>query len=100
MQQAHKSWALFKEEAENREDTQKLSAISIVEAYGDRDSIVDLIDLILERMRGDINTAECVLTTTHKAKGLEYENVVICEDFVDVCSQVWCFHALYVSAAY
>lgn len=80
------SFSHLKTFATNVDDVELLSKIKIVEKYGDR--IPDLITRIRSSVAKDLSTADLVLSTVHKAKGLEFETVVLLEDFPD-------FHQLY-----
>ena len=67
--------------AKNVDDIELLSKIKIVKKYGDR--VPGLIEKIRSSVVKDIKSANTVLSTVHKAKGLEFETVVLWSDFPD-----------------
>ena len=75
----------FKTFATNVDDKELLSKIKIVEKY--RDRLPELIAKILSSVVKDIKTADTVLSTVHKAKGLEFDTVVLMDDFPDFREQ-------------
>ncbi len=71
--------------AEDVEDTEIKPRCRITEEYGD--AIPGIIDTI-RRQAGaatTMDTAEIVMSTAHKAKGLEWPNVQLDEDFIELC---------------
>jgi len=76
-----KSYAQFKTFASNVNDVELLGKIKILEKFGDRLPII--IDRIKSFACKDIRMADIVLSTVHKAKGLEFETVVLLDDFPD-----------------
>lgn len=88
LSEQYRNWDELKQEAEDCEDNDKLSIIGIVETYKSYDTIDDLIEKLLSHIDNHPSTADCVLTTTHKAKGLGYQNVILADDFVDVFGKV------------
>ena len=56
-----------------------------MEKYGDR--VPELISRIRSNVVKDIKTADTVLSTVHKAKGLEFDTVVLMDDFPDFGEQ-------------
>lgn len=79
------SYNQFKTFATNVDDVELLSKIKIVEKYGDR--VPELISRIRSNVVKDIKTADTVLSTVHKAKGLEFDTVVLMDDFPDFGEQ-------------
>ena len=79
------SFDQFKTFATNVDDVELLSKIKIVEKYGDR--VLELISRIRSSVVKDIKTADTVLSTVHKAKGLEFDTVVLMDDFSDFREQ-------------
>eukprot|EP00092_Neocalanus_flemingeri_P015188 GFUD01016405.1.p1 GENE.GFUD01016405.1~~GFUD01016405.1.p1 ORF type:complete len:854 (+),score=279.75 GFUD01016405.1:80-2641(+) len=78
---AWKSYAQFKAFANNVKDVELLSKIKIIEKFGQR--LPAIIDKIKSVCCKDIRMADIVLSTVHKAKGLEFETVVLLNDFPD-----------------
>lgn len=65
-------------------DREILSCVKVVEKYGDR--VPGLIEQI-ESSAGPMEGAQVVLTTAHKSKGLEFENVRLAEDFMPLLDE-------------
>jgi len=78
---AWKSYAQFKAFATNVNDVELLSKIKIIEKFGQR--LPAIINKIKSACCKDIRMADIVLSTVHKAKGLEFESVVLLNDFPD-----------------
>jgi F-box protein 18 (helicase) len=80
--QKFKNFASFdqlKSFAKNVDDIELLSKIKIVEKY----EVPGLIARIRGGVVKDLKQADTVLSTVHKAKGLEFETVVLMDDFPD-----------------
>ncbi|MBI5895863.1 MAG: ATP-dependent helicase [Desulfobacterales bacterium] len=67
--------------AEAVEDIELLSICKVVENYGGR--LPKLIDAITEKAM-DADKAQITLTTAHKAKGLQWPNVLMLGDFLEL----------------
>jgi F-box protein 18 (helicase) len=63
------------------EDIELLSVCKLVENY--KASIPGLVDRINEKAV-ETSAAEIILTTAHKSKGLEWDNVLVMDDFPDL----------------
>lgn len=61
------------------EDRTLKRLVKLVETYGH--SIPKLIDDIKENAKPNYRDATCIITTAHKSKGLELDQVVIADDF-------------------
>ena len=73
-----KSYAQFSAFAKNVADVELLSKIKIVERFGNRmPAIIDKVKTVVVK---DIRKADFVLSTIHKAKGLEFDTVVLLND--------------------
>jgi F-box protein 18 (helicase) len=72
-------WAQFRELSLAVEDLESLAVIGVVERYGRR--LPGLVRKIRERATAARDAAEVVLATAHKAKGLEFPQVQLAEDF-------------------
>lgn len=72
------NYASFVHLAENTEDNEMLFLKKIVDKYHGK------IEVLMEKINcsivGELD-ADVVLTTAHKSKGLEFENVFLCNDF-------------------
>ncbi|XP_062381691.1 F-box DNA helicase 1-like [Sardina pilchardus] len=65
--------------AEMTEDQELIWKIGVVDKYGER--IPGLLERIRGRHQTRLNLAEFILGSMHKAKGLEFDTVVITDDF-------------------
>lgn len=65
--------------AEMTDDQELLWKIAVVEEYGDQ--IPDLLERIRKRHKTRQQNADFILGSMHKAKGLEFDTVVIKDDF-------------------
>jgi len=74
-----KSFNNLKRIAENTNDQELLFLIKIVEKY--KEKIEEAIELIKRKIVKERN-AKIVFTTAHKAKGLEFYNVRLADDFI------------------
>ncbi|XP_061922329.1 F-box DNA helicase 1 isoform X2 [Entelurus aequoreus] len=71
--------------AEHTNDRDLESKLSIVEKY--RCRIPDLVKRLNKHSEPNAKNADFILSTVHKAKGLEFDTVMVTDDFVDVpCS--------------
>jgi F-box protein, helicase, 18 len=73
-----KSYRALKSYAETVEDFELLSVCKVVETY--QYSIPQLVDTI-KATAVATDKADIILTTAHKSKGLEWENVLMLDDF-------------------
>jgi len=76
-----KTYKKFKGIAENLKYPEYLFLVRIIEKYGD--SLKENLILIKKYITG-IKTADRILTTAHKSKGLEFVSVLIEEDFINL----------------
>ena len=74
-----KSYLQFKTFAKNVADVELLSKIKIVEKFGPR--MVSIVEKVKTVCSKDIRKADIVLSTIHKAKGLEFDTVILLNDF-------------------
>jgi len=78
------SFVECKHYAKNAGDKELKKIISMVERYPGRMS--EKIDLIRSMTVDDETSADVVLTTAHKSKGLEFDNVVLANDYQTIVS--------------
>jgi F-box protein 18 (helicase) len=71
----------FKKFANDRADAEMLAKISIVEKYSN--AMPRHVERI-RQMNGAEAFAQVILVTAHKAKGLEWDNVMLANDFTDL----------------
>ncbi|QCT95413.1 ATP-dependent helicase (plasmid) [Stutzerimonas degradans] len=76
-----KSYDAYTAAAEASEDPEMLRTMRILKTYGD---IPRLLSQLRQSTVDDIDEADVVLSTAHRAKGLEWNVVVLEEDFPDV----------------
>ena len=77
-----KSYQQFTAFAKNVADVELLSKIKIVEKFGPR--LVPFVAKVKTVCTKDIRKADIVLSTIHKAKGLEFDTVTLLNDFADL----------------
>lgn len=78
---AFKTFDAYTEAAEASEDSEMLRTMRILKDYGD---IPKLLSALREFSTDDIDSADIVVSTTHRAKGLEWDIVKLEEDFPDI----------------
>lgn len=66
--------------AKDTKNQDYLNIIKFINTYGD--NIFDINKKIKEHLVSDKNQADIIFTTTHKSKGLEYEQVIMADDFI------------------
>ncbi|KAI8511686.1 F-box DNA helicase 1 [Branchiostoma belcheri] len=76
-------WSL-KEFAEKAQDVELSGKIRIVETH--RHNTPKFVKRIRERTTDDLKTADVVLTSAHKSKGLEFDTVRLADDFCGASS--------------
>merc|ERR1711879_502444 len=67
----------FSKETKNQDF---LNVIKFIKAYGD--NIFEINKKIKEKLTTKKEEADIIFTTTHKSKGLEYDQVLMADDFV------------------
>lgn len=76
----YKTWDDLKDAAEGEEDPELGRLVKIVDTYGDR--IPDVLKDLKSRNRLREDEARFIVSTAHKAKGREWDHVVVLDDFV------------------
>mgnify|MGYP005984037843 CR=1 FL=1 len=66
--------------AKDTKNQDYLNVIKFINAYGD--NIFEINKKIKTKLVNDKSQADIIFTTTHKAKGLEYEQVIMADDFI------------------
>jgi F-box protein 18 (helicase) len=74
------SYDEMKEYAQTVEDVELLSLCKVMDNY-DKVDIPAMLDRIYDKMVEEPNDADVILTTAHKAKGLEFKHVKLADDF-------------------
>lgn len=75
----HKSWGDLVESSELDEDPETIRLVRIVDSYGER--LPDILVDLKNRHVDDASEARFIVSTAHKAKGREWENVIVLDDF-------------------
>lgn len=83
---AFDGWDQFREYAETLDDRESLSLIKIIDTYGN--ATPGLVERIRKEAVDELTGNEIILTTAHKAKGLEWDNVRLLDDFVELVIDV------------
>lgn len=76
------TFSAMEEFAEEADDKETKMLCRVVKKYGHR--IPELLQRIRSEAVDDIARADIVLTTAHKSKGLEFDQVILNEDFMDI----------------
>lgn len=79
---AHQSWGRFDMYTDESKDPECLILRKIVSTYTHK--IPDLINEIMRRAVDDATKAHVTLTTAHKSKGLEFDQVLLTEDYPEL----------------
>ena len=66
--------------AKDTKNQDYLNVIKFINTYGD--NIFEINKKIKSKLVNDKTQADIIFTTTHKAKGLEYEQVIMADDFI------------------
>lgn len=76
----------FKKYVEQTEDNELQAKVTIVEKY--RKRIPELVSRLKACSENDFRSADFIVGTVHKSKGLEFDTVMVTDDFVKVpCSK-------------
>jgi hypothetical protein len=79
---AHSNWTQFDQYTEESSDPECLILRKIVLAYTHQ--IPSLVDEIMRKSVDDVNKAHVTLTTAHKSKGLEFDQVLLTDDYPEL----------------
>ncbi|XP_072311104.1 F-box DNA helicase 1 [Eucyclogobius newberryi] len=77
-----KSFQALRLYAEQSEDRELEAKLLIVEKYGDR--IPQLVSMLKMCHEDDYSQADFIMGTVHKAKGMEFDTVMVTDDFVKI----------------
>lgn len=74
----HQTWADLVESSELDEDPETIRLVKIIDGYGDR--VPEILTDLRQRHRPE-DEARFIVSTAHKAKGREWDHVVVLDDF-------------------
>ena len=79
------TWDAFKKDVEAREIAKYASSIQVIDAYGTRtnEAIAFFEEEVIAKRFSD-DEADIVLTTCHSAKGMEWDNCQVIDEFIDL----------------
>lgn len=79
------TWDIFCSQVESREMSKYQSSIHVVSTFQDKTmSAMDLFRREVMDKKYSAEEADVILSTTHAAKGMEWDNVQVCDDFADL----------------
>jgi ATP-dependent exoDNAse (exonuclease V) beta subunit len=87
----HVTWFFFVEQVQVREINRFVAAMNVVQRF--RERTMTAMDLFQDQVMNKAYRAEeadIILSTCHAAKGMEWNNVQVCDDFTNVVSKVNC----------
>lgn len=79
------SFDALKQYGESLNDKEAKLLVKVVEKY--KDDIPSLVEEIKQRAAVELVGREVVLATAHRAKGMEWKNVVLTDDFTELASR-------------
>ena len=81
------TWDAFKKDVEAREMTKYASSVQVIEAYGERTGeAISFFEEEVITKRFNEDEADIILTTCHSAKGMEWDNCQLLDDFLGLYS--------------
>ncbi len=83
------TWDSFTKQVEDRELNKYAASIGVICAF--RERTMEAMNLFEEEVMNkaySADEADIILSTTHAAKGMEWDNVQVCDDFTDEVSKV------------
>jgi len=79
------TWNSFCSQVESRELGKYASSIHVVKTFGDKTmEVMALFEREVMDKKYKAEEADVILSTTHAAKGMEWDNVQVCDDFADL----------------
>lgn len=75
----HNTWADLVESSELDEDPETIRLVKIIDGFGDK--VPDILADLRRRHRSNEDEARFIVSTAHKAKGREWDHVVVLDDF-------------------
>lgn len=87
----HVTWHSFGKQVKDREMNRFVASINVVESF--RERTMEAMDLFKEQVMNTAYSAEeadIILSTCHAAKGMEWDNVQVCDDFTNEVSRIDC----------
>lgn len=80
MAREYSDFSQYKEMAEQTHDPEMRRAVKIISTY---DNLPDRLRLLRKMTVKNEDEADVIVTTAHRSKGLEWDNVRVMEDFID-----------------
>jgi hypothetical protein len=90
----HKKYSSYTSMAEDTQDTEMKRVVSLIEKYGN--SIPGKIAALKRNSVKDERFADLTISTAHRSKGLEWDNVELADDFPDLLDKDKGYKASYV----
>lgn len=79
------TWNAFCSQVESRELSKYGASIHVVNTFGDKTmDVMELFENEVMQKKYSAEEADVILSTTHAAKGMEWEHVQVCNDFADI----------------
>jgi hypothetical protein len=79
------TWSSFCSQVESRELTKYAASVHVVKTFGDKTmDVIALFEREVMDKKYSVEDSDVILSTTHAAKGMEWANVQVCDDFVDL----------------
>ena len=79
------SWASFTADVENRELSRYSASISVINTFKDKTEVaLQLFEEYIINANHTEEDANVIISTSHSAKGMEWDNVCVCEDFLNM----------------
>lgn len=79
------TWTMFCSQVESREMSKYASSIHVVKTFGDKtNEVMALFEREVMDKKYSVEDADVILSTTHAAKGMEWDNVHVCNDYADI----------------
>jgi hypothetical protein len=87
----HVTWHSFNVQVQDRELNKYTASINVVDKF--RERTMEAMNLFQEQVMNkaySADEADIILSTCHAAKGMEWDNVQVCDDFTDEVSKINC----------
>jgi len=79
------NWASFVADVENRELSRYSASISVINTFKNKTEVaLQLFEEYVINANHSEEDANIIISTSHSAKGMEWDNVYVCEDFLNM----------------